>query len=274
MKIGVIGTGNMGRILIEALIDSGVVNADELYVTNRTKEKANRLKNFHPNLNLMQDIYEVVDEAEVLFFCVKPVDLVRLLKESAVAISNEKLVVSITSPISVEELESIVNCAVARAIPSITNRALSGVSLITFGKTCGSKERNKLYEVMERISKPREIEEDVTRVASDIVSCGPAFYTYLTERFIQATQSQTKISYDQATELFTEMLIGMGRLLEKNHYTLPSLREKVNVKGGVTGEGLSVLREETGYLFEHLLQKTHAKYEEDRKLVKSAIRDE
>lgn len=274
MNIGVIGTGNMGTILIEALLDSGASAPEHLYVTNRTKEKAARLQNVYPKLNVMQDESAVVDHADVFFICVKPLDIVRVLKHSASSITRDKLLVSITSPVSVKEIEAIVDCPVARAIPSITNRALSGVSLITFGKTCGAEDREKLLKIMEAISTPREIEEEITRAASDIVSCGPAFFTYLTERFIQAAQSQTDINYEQASNFVTEMLIGLGQLLDQKHYTLHALREKVNVKGGVTGVGLSVLKEETGDMFEHLFQKTHEKYAEDRSLIKRQFSEE
>ncbi|HET7658491.1 MAG TPA: late competence protein ComER, partial [Bacillales bacterium] len=237
MKIGIIGTGNMGRILIEAFIDSGFIDPSDVFVTNRTKEKAERLQNNYPHLHVMDDAVEVIERSDVLFICVKPIDIYSLLRKTADSFSRDKLLISITSPVAVNELESVVDCSVARAIPSITNRALSGVSLITFGESCGEKERKDLIEIMGAISKPYEIEENITRVASDIVSCGPAFFTYLTERFIQAAKSKTEISEEQATAFASEMLIGMGQLLKKNFYTLPSLREKVHVKGGVTGVG-------------------------------------
>jgi competence protein ComER len=52
-------------------------------------------------------------------------------------------------------------------------------------------------------------------------------------------------------------------LLETNLYTLPTLQEKVCVKGGVTGEGIKVLEEHVGEMFNKVFQQTHAKYDED-----------
>lgn len=45
MKIGFIGTGNMGTILIEALIESRAVIPSSLTITNRTIDKALNIKN-------------------------------------------------------------------------------------------------------------------------------------------------------------------------------------------------------------------------------------
>jgi competence protein ComER len=178
-------------------------------------------------------------------------------------LTKEKCVVSITSPINVEQLESVFPCSVARAIPSITNRALSGVSLLTFGQHCDEEWKTTLINLLNHISTPLEIDERITRVSSDIVSCGPAFFSYLTQRFIQAAVIETDIDESDATILASEMLIGLGELLRKGHYTLPTLQEKVCVKGGITGKGIEVLEKELGNVFEHLFQATHLKFEDD-----------
>lgn len=44
MKIGIIGTGNMGTILVEALIDGKAVSPSSMVITNRSKTKAMLLK--------------------------------------------------------------------------------------------------------------------------------------------------------------------------------------------------------------------------------------
>jgi competence protein ComER len=118
------------------------------------------------------------------------------------------------------------------------------------------------------ISTPIEIENNITRVASDIVSCGPAFFSYLTQKFIQAAVHETEIDYETATALASEMLIGLGELLRKGYYTLPTLQDKVCVKGGITGEGINVLENELGNIFEHIFQATQIKFEDDLKDIK------
>jgi competence protein ComER len=272
MKVGIIGTGNMGSIFIQALIESSAVEPSDLTVTNRTKQKAERLKEDFPGLCVASDASQVAEVADIVFICIKPLEIHPLLQKIVGELSREKLLVSITSPVTVGELESVVDCGVARAIPSITNRALAGVSLITFGSSCNEGQKERLLTLMGQISTPYEIEENITRVASDIVSCGPAFFSYITERFIQAAVSETEISDEEATAFATEMLIGLGKLLEKGIFTLPSLKEKVHVKGGVTGEGLAVLEAEIGEMFNRLYRKTHQKYGEDRTKVQNQFK--
>ncbi|WP_226667325.1 late competence protein ComER [Metabacillus litoralis] len=263
MNVGFIGTGNMGRILIESFIESGAIKPSFIYMTNRTIAKAADIKELYPHVNVVDNAKDVVKRSDIVFICVKPLDIHPLLKNLENLLSPNKCIISITSPISVDQLESLVKCQVARAIPSITNRAFSGVSLITYGDSCHKETQCAIEEMFEQISNPVQIEDNVTRVSSDIVSCGPAFFSYLLQQFVDSAVAETEITKDQAVLLASEMIVGMGKLLETEIYTLPTLQEKVCVKGGVTGKGINVLENEIGDMFNKVFQVTHEKYYED-----------
>ncbi|NEU31621.1 late competence protein ComER [bacterium LRH843] len=271
MKIGIVGTGSMGTILIESFIDSGAVTEKQLLITNRTIEKAQKLKDRFPKVELKENLVSIAKEADILFLCMKPLQIPDVLRQLKPIYPANKLLISITSPISIEQLETMVDCKVARVIPSILNRALTGSSLVSFGKRCSDHDRKKIMDLISSISEPLLIEENITRVSSDIVSCGPAFFSYLIQRFIDAAVRQTKITKEDATTLATNMMIGMGKLLEEGHYTLPTLQQRVSVPGGITGEGIKVLEIEIGEMFDHLFQSTIKKYEEDKFLIANAF---
>jgi len=268
MNVGIIGTGNMGRILAEALLDAKAIPPSSMRITNRTKEKALEIKKSYHEVKVEDNGKGVAVHSNLIFICVKPNDVHHVIKDISPFLTKEKCIVSITSPISVQQLESIASCSIARIIPSITNRALAGVSLFSFSEKCAPEWKRKLQEMFALISKPIEINEEITRVSSDIVSCGPAFFSYLTQRFILAAVKETKIDVETATALSEGMLIGLGELLKKGYYTLPTLQEKVCVKGGITGEGIKVLEDEIGAVFEHLFQATHAKFADELEKVK------
>lgn len=263
MRIGIIGVGNMGRILAEAILDKKAVSPTSLTIANRTKIKALELKNKYEEITVVNNAKEVAKVSNLIFLCVKPLDMYGVIQDILPFLTIEKCVVSITSPVTVRQLNRVIPCSVARTIPSITNRASAGVSLITFGEHCTDEWKDRLQLLFQKISVPVEIEEKVTRVASDIVSCGPAFFSYLAQRFINAAVKETEIDNELAITLMSEMLIGMGELLKNQYYTLPTLQNKVSVKGGITGEGIKVLEEELGDIFEHLIQATHHKFNED-----------
>lgn len=270
MHIGIIGTGNMGTILTEALIDSHAAPQEHIHITNRTIKKALRIKADYPDIHVEETVEEVIFNSQLIFICVKPMDIYPLLIKTNHLLKKDKCIISITSPITVKELESIVHCSCLRVIPSITNRALSGVCLVTYGANCSDHWKMKVEQLLPYLGKPIEIDEQMTRVASDIVSCGPAFFSFLLQKFIDAAVKETGIKKDLATTLTQEMLVGMGRLIEKGYYTLPTLQEKVCVKGGVTGKGIEIL--ENSHLeeiFRRVYRATQEKYHEDRAYIKN-----
>jgi|SRR5579875_1736539 len=263
MNLGFIGTGNMGTILVEALVEGKAISPSSITITNRTKAKAMVLKDKYSGLKVAGDAKEVAAESDLVFICVKPLDVTKVLDDIHPYMTKEKCLISITSPINTCQIESKIACSVARVIPSITNRALSGVSLISYGENCRKEWRDRIDLIMEKISKPVHIDEKITRVASDIVSCGPAFFCYLLQAFILAAVKVTEIDEKTATILASEMIVGLGELIKQGVYTLPSLQEKVIVKGGITGEGIKIMEKELGSLFEHLYKATHNKFKEE-----------
>jgi competence protein ComER len=267
MEVGIIGTGNMGTILVEAFVYANAVSPSSITVTNRTKAKALKLQDTFPEIKIESDAIKVAKQSKLIFICVKPLEIYQLLQQIKPVLTKDTCIVSITSPITVENLEKELSCSVARIIPSITNRALAGVSLFTYGANCSDDWKAQLWTLFKQFSVPVEIEENITRVSSDIVSCGPAFLSYLTQRFILAAEKETEIDLNKATVLASEMLIGLGELLKKGIYTLPTLQEKVCVKGGITGEGIKIFEAELGEIFEHVFQATHRKYAEDIELI-------
>ena len=265
MITGIIGTGNMGTILTQSLIGSSVVAANDLIITNRTIHKAECLAAEFPGIHVSHSSIDLVKQADLIFLCVKPHEMFPLLEVLEPHLTSDKCIVSITSPISIRQLEATLSCSCARFIPSITNRALSGATLLTFGDACSTYWQNCLQHLASAISKPLEIANQYTRVSSDIVSCGPAFFSYIARQFAEAAVDYTGISEEEAVQLTESMLIGLGELLRQQHYSLLALQEKVCVKGGITGEGIKVLENELGDVFKHVFQATHQKFKEDLK---------
>ncbi len=205
----------------------------------------------------------MAQEADLIFICVKPLEFKKVIDEIAGVVHQEQIIVSITSPVEIKDLEALLPAKIAKIIPSITNSARSGASLMIAGDRLEEKERGLLYRIMNTISQPIWIDEKYTRVSSDIVSCGPAFMSYILQRFIQSAVEETGIPKEQAVALASCMFIGMGELLSQNRFSLASLQERVCVPGGVTGAGLKILEDEMNDMFNLLFRETQHKFEED-----------
>ncbi|TDF96776.1 late competence protein ComER [Paenibacillus piri] len=269
MKVGFIGTGSMGSILIEALILSGALNPEQIVATNRTIEKTERLAAAYPKLQIAHSNIDVARSCSIIFLCIKPAEYKTVIDDIKGEAGPECIVVSITSPVMVKQLEGLLNSKIVKVIPSITNYVFSGATLCVYGERMGEDDIELIEKLLSPISAPIRIDERHTRICSDLSSCGPAFLAYFIQKYIEVAVQETGISKDDATRLACEMALGTGKLLTAGGFTPEALQERVAVPGGITAEGLRIMEKELCGLFSQLIHTTHAKYEEDLEKVES-----
>lgn len=260
MNTGFIGTGSMGSLLIESFIKSDALLPQEIIASNRTPAKAQLLANRYPGLRTARSNQEVVLESELIFLCVKPMEFKSVIDEIKDSLEPDQLLISITSPVMVRQLEGLLSCKIAKMIPSITNYVLDGAILCVYGSRITGEDRNRLEQLTRFICEPVEVEESFIRVCSDLISCGPAFFAYLLEGFIDAAVTETGIDKEQACLLASRMIYGTGKLLTEGGFTPEELRKRVTVPGGITAEGLRIIEKELTGTFNQLFQMTHQKY--------------
>ncbi|MFT8870979.1 MAG: late competence protein ComER [Sporolactobacillus sp.] len=267
MKFGIIGTGTIGSLLTDVLIDSKSAKPRQLAITNRTLSKAEALKKRHPGVKICEDAKTVIRQSTLIFICVKPSDYIPLLQSVRGIWRYEQIAISVTSPITTVQLEQLIPGPVIRVVPSILNQACAGNTLVTFGSRLTDYQKFKVWNLLNRFSRPLEIREEAIRAASDIASCGPAFLSFALERMIHAATEVTPLTKKEAGALVTDTVIGFGKLLAQGSYTLDELRARITVKGGVTGVGLNVLEASDQDVFQTLFQETQKKFVADHQAI-------
>lgn len=271
MKYGFIGAGNMGGLLLGAWLEAGAFAATDAIVSTRTASKAEALARRFPGLSVASSNAETAGRSDILFLCVKPMDFRQVLEDIAPVLGSEQIVVSITSPVSLHRLEQELPARVAKIIPSVVNASRRGVTLLMFGSRLTAEDRAHLTGLCAAISRPVEIEEAFVRAASDLSSCGPAFFAFLLERFIDAAVATAGMDRELAGRLACETLAGTAALLESGRCDLKGLQARVSVPGGITAAALEELRRRFGDAFERVLQTTHRKFAEDVKRVEQSF---
>jgi competence protein ComER len=271
MKIGFIGAGSMGSMLINAFIRAGALLPSNIAVSSRTPSKLTALAEQYPGLWIASSNKQAAMDADYLFLCVKPLDYRRVLDEISHVLRPNQIVISITSPVKLSSLEELLPCKVAKIIPSVVNAVGSGASLFMWGTRLTADDQAALWELFSNISTPIEILEEEVRVASDLSSCGPAFLAYLLEQFIDAAVLSTGMEREKATSLACEMMLGTARLLLEQPCLPSELQAKVSVPGGITAAALEVLRRTTRGAFTQVLYTTHEKFAEDLDRVDSSL---
>ncbi|QTH46187.1 late competence protein ComER [Cohnella sp. LGH] len=271
MKIGFIGAGSMGSLLVGAFVRSGAMRPDDIVVSSRTPSKLSALAEQYPGLHIAASNREAAIGADYLFLCVKPLDFRRVLEEIAPVLTARQIVVSITSPVKVASLEELTPSKVAKIIPSVVNAVGSGASLVMWGTRLTEDDKQELWQLFSSISRPICVPEDEVRVASDLSSCGPAFMACLLEQFIDAAVLSAGMERETATALACEMMLGTARLMLELPCTPAELQARVSVPGGITAVALESLRKSTRGAFLQVLYTTHEKFAEDLDRVDSSL---
>ncbi|WP_276356317.1 late competence protein ComER [Cohnella caldifontis] len=271
MKVGFIGAGSMGSLLVEAFVSAGAMQPADISVSSRTPSKSAALARRFPGLLPAPSNADAARGADLLFLCVKPSDFRSVLDEIAPVMRADQIAVSITSPVRLAHLELLLPCKVAKLIPSIVNSARSGATLCMWGSRIEPEDRAALMELIGAISRPVDIREEDVRAASDISSCGPAFFAYLLEEFTEAAARQSGMDRETAAVLAGEMLLGTARLLAEQGFTTQELQSRVSVPGGITAAALQSLRSSTAGAFPALIRVTHEKFTEDLNKVEASL---
>ena len=263
MKVGFIGTGSMGSLLIDAFIQSGALLPEQIRVSNRSPEKPLQLAKRHPGLTVCSSNTETASQSDLLFLCIKPLEFKTVIGEIKDRLETRQIAISITSPVQLIHLESSLPCKVAKIIPSITNITGGGASLCMYGSRIKEEDRQLIESLLSYISRPLKILESHTRITSDFSSCGPAFLSLFMEKWIDAAVEMTGIDRRSLNALAGEMLLGTGKLLTEEGFSPEELQKRVAVPGGITAQALALLESNLNGLFYQLTQTTHDKYEED-----------
>ncbi|MFC5532074.1 late competence protein ComER [Cohnella yongneupensis] len=270
MRIGFIGAGSMGSLLMSAFIRVGALKPDQIVSSSRTLSKLSALAERYPGLQIASSNRQVAIGSDYILLCVKPMDYRCVIDEIAPVLTPNQIVISITSPVMLSQLEELLPCKVVKIIPSVVNGVGSGATLFMWGTRLNVEDRAELYQLFSTISQPIEIEEEEVRAASDLSSCGPAFLAYLLEEFIVAAVSMG-MDRQTATSLASEMMLGTARMLLEYPCTPSELQAKVSVPGGITEVALEVLRKTTRGAFMQVLNTTHEKFAEDLDRVEGAL---
>ncbi|SDW89761.1 late competence protein ComER [Paenibacillus sp. CF384] len=271
MNVGFIGIGSMGSLLIDTFIGSGALKPSQITASNRTLAKAICLADRHPGLQAVPSNRDAVIDQDLIFLCIKPMEFKKVIDQIRDVILPQQIVISITSPVMIEQLEESLPCKIAKVIPSITNYMCSGVSLCMFGDRMTDADKNRLNHLLSYISEPMPVSEQHTRIVSDLSSCGPAIMSYLLQRFIDAAVEETNIPREEARIVASEMLLGTGQLLTAGGMSPEELQRRVSVPGGITAQALALLNREMDGVFNRLIRATHAKYNEDLERVKVSL---
>lgn len=263
--LGFIGTGHMGSMLVRKFIETRAASPEKILISNRTREDAERLA---ADLGVVcKSNRDVAKLADIILLCVRPLDVKSALAELQDLLTPEKLLVSVAGDVSLKSLRSMCSARVARAFPSIACESQRGVTLLAMGEGVTDSDRAAIYSLFGSIGRALEASEDHFEVMADLTSCGPGYLAAIFREFAVAASLQG-VPREVAEGLIVETLAGTARILESRSFE--DLIACVATRGGITEEGVSIIRADAPRMFSRLFAASREKHS----AIKSLIADQ
>ena len=234
MKIGFIGTGNMGGALARAAAKGG----HTLLLANRTPAKAAALAKelggtVCPNA-------EAAETAELLFLGVKPGELAPVLQARK---GNAPVVVSMATAVTLRELDAMLGggLPLIRIMPN-TPAAVGAGTILYAAQNVTDAQLNAFRAVLAQAGLLLPLPEAQIDAASAISGCGPAFCFQFADA-LALGGVRAGLSYPDACRLAAQTMLGAAEMLLQSGEAPDVLKMRVCSPAGTTIEGVLALEQ-------------------------------
>jgi pyrroline-5-carboxylate reductase len=252
-KIGIIGYGSMGKMLLCKFSESGMLSKEHLFVANRTVEKIPEEAERYTICASNKDLAVMSD---IVFLCVRPGDIKTVLDEIAECVKDESLIVSLNGSIPFAFLENRKKHKYAKVIPGVTAEINRSQTLITYNQSVTEQDRNDLEMLLSFIGNTIVLPEEEMGMGSELVSCMPGFIASMFDVICTSAQKHTSIPSKQIKEMVLSTLTATGELMLEKKMDFEEVVERVATKGGITAVGADIIYEKFPQVSDEMFEKT------------------
>ncbi|MDO8428487.1 MAG: pyrroline-5-carboxylate reductase [Candidatus Diapherotrites archaeon] len=239
MRIGLLGTGNMGGAILKSIVESNQFNKKDLFAFDVNSEKLNK---FCSDLKIQActSAIDLVKNSDVIILACKPQQMPVVCSEISAVISSNHLVISIAAGIPLKFFEEKLNKArIIRVMPNMPLLVRAGMTVFSLGKNTNSEDKKLIEEIFSLTGTVLEVSEEKIGIASIAFSCMPGWTAYFMDAFIQACKKQG-LSEEQAQIMIAQAFLGSGKYVLETKTKPADLVKQVASPGGITQQGLEV----------------------------------
>lgn len=258
-KTGFIGFGSMNSMLIRGFLRTRRISPDRMVISTRTPSKAESLLKTYPDLRVGSDNERVARECTTIVLGVRPLEVLPLLKSISGYFTPGTHLISIAAGVRIFELERMYPGMITRIIPSLCSENLAGISLCCHNDRVDRDHAMEAEDLFGSVSRVIRLEETLFEPATDLMGCAPAIYAAILNEFAESGCRNSGLDKNLAYEIALRAFIGTGLLL--GQMTPDEIIPRVATPGGITEEGVRLLREGLPSLFDSLFGKTGEKNE-------------
>jgi len=253
-KLGIIGYGSMGSMLLNGFADSNMIKPSDIMVSTRTKEKLINLKN--NRITICSSNAELTQKCDLIFICVKPLEVKNILDEILKELNQDKHIISIAGSLTISNIEKIYSGKISRVLPTLISEVKAGVTLICHNSQVLSADKEILERLLNTMSNVKEIPESEFELVSDLTSYAPGLIASIFREYVNSAALHTSMSKKEITGIVTQTLAGTVKLFCEKNFDFDTTIKRVATKGGATEAGVRVLEDKLPEVFNAMFNQT------------------
>lgn len=235
-RIAVLGAGMIGGAITKSLLKSGYKGS--ITAADFVAEKVKEIKEL--GASGTTDNRKAAADADIIFVCVKPGDVQKLLKEINKEIKG-KLVVSAAATLPLAFLKKTApEAKIVRIMPNLAILVQASFTAYCCEADVTQKDKEKIKTLLNIMGTCEEIDEKYMDAITGLSGSGPGYLSIVVEAMMYAGL-KLGLPRSIALNAAAQTVLGTGKLvLELNEHPA-KIRDMVTTPGGTTIEAIHVL---------------------------------
>lgn len=239
-RLGIVGTGVMGRALLNAAVRSKMLGAGEIIISDVSA--ACRLEAESTGCSATDDNHSVVENAENVLVAVKPQVIREVLGDLQEVFRPDQLLISVAAGVSLATLREAAGPApkLVRVMPNICCTVGEAASAYAVGADVTEEQKQFVEQLLSAAGEAVSVEEGLLDAATGLSGSGPAFAAVFIEALADGGV-KAGLPREQAERLAAQTVLGAARWVLDSDDGAARLKDMVASPGGTTIAGLAAL---------------------------------
>jgi pyrroline-5-carboxylate reductase len=232
-NIAVIGAGMMGSAIVKSLLKSGYPG--KITAADFQLEKIEEIGKL--GVAVTADNRKASAKADIIFICVKPDDVEKVLKEILKEVKG-KIVISVAATIPVMFLKKIIpEARIVRIVPNVAVLVQASYTAYCCDEDVTQKDKEKVRTILSVMGMCEEVEEKYMDAITGLSGSGPGYLSIIVEAMIYAGL-KVGLPKNVAVNGSAQTLLGTAKLILELQEHPAKIRDMVTTPGGTTIEAI------------------------------------
>lgn len=243
MKLGFVGTGNMGTAIIKGYLAAHQDEKQEICAYDKDADKLKTLTD-DLGINGCDSLDKLMEQSDVIILAVKPNIFDVVLPEISSYYKAGQVLVSIAAGISMDYIEKLMQkdgVKIVRVMPNTPAMVNEGMSALCRNQFLTDAEFEPVVELFRSIGRAEIVSEELIHTVIGVSGSSPA-YTYMYIEALMDAAVEGGMDKEQAKIFAAQSVLGAAKMVLETGIDPVTLRENVCSPGGTTIEAVKVLQ--------------------------------